>query len=362
MADKKTAKTNSIITEDITQSSSGPLVFISHDTRDAEFAEAFSKLLKSISGGMLKSFRSSDKTGTEGIEFGDEWFKRLTEKLKEASDVVCIFTERSLERPWILYEAGVARGTLQTPVLGLALGVPLAKVGSGPFYHFQNSDDTEESLTKLVLQLARRVPGLEPDAEVVRTLVKTFKETEAKLLEKFAGKAVKEVRPTEENMMAKFLEEMKSLVREMPSRVAERVSEGGEPFRRRRIRRLHPMMLDEMMHMSGDPGDPLGLLILASTVRDDMPWLYEIMLEVYRALRSGDYGVVEREMMRLRRMSEMFMRGPLAEEMGMGGKDTHMMLMELPRMMDHMVRRCMEMKKLPRKKQSPKGEKNQAGE
>src|SRR3954463_7280394 len=87
-----------------------PMVFISHDSRDADLAEAFSKLLKSVSAGMLKSFRSSDKRGTDGIDFGDEWYKRLMSKLQSTSDVVCMFTERSLDRPWILYEAGVAKG------------------------------------------------------------------------------------------------------------------------------------------------------------------------------------------------------------------------------------------------------------
>ena len=67
---------------------SGPLVFISHDARDAELAEAFSKLLKSVSAGMIKTFRSSDKKGTEGIDFGDEWYKRLMSKLQSTSDVV----------------------------------------------------------------------------------------------------------------------------------------------------------------------------------------------------------------------------------------------------------------------------------
>src|SRR2546423_12524742 len=119
-----------------------PLVFISHDARDAELAEAFSKLLKSVSAGMIKSFRSSDKKGTEGIEFGDEWYKRLMTKLQSASDVVCLFTERSLDRPWILYEAGVAKGKLDTPVHGIALGVQLSRVTAGPFYQFQNLDDT----------------------------------------------------------------------------------------------------------------------------------------------------------------------------------------------------------------------------
>lgn len=41
-----------------------PLVFISHDSRDADLAEAFGNLLTDASGGILKSFRSSDRKGT----------------------------------------------------------------------------------------------------------------------------------------------------------------------------------------------------------------------------------------------------------------------------------------------------------
>src|SRR3954469_22233632 len=144
-------------------SASTPLVFISHDSRDAELAEAFSKLLKSVSAGMIKTFRSSDKKGTEGIDFGDEWYKRLMSKLQSTSDVVCLFTERSLDRPWLLFEAGVAKGKLNTPVLGVALGVPLSRVNAGPFYQFMNMDDSEGDLTKLMHQIARRVPDLEID-------------------------------------------------------------------------------------------------------------------------------------------------------------------------------------------------------
>jgi len=128
--------------EDVLSSTSSPLVFISHDTRDAELAEAFGKLLKSVSAGMIKTFRSSDKKGNEGIDFGDDWYKRLMTKLQSTSDVICLFTERSLDRPWILFEAGVAKGKLSTPVVGIALGVPLSRVSTGPFYQFQNMDDS----------------------------------------------------------------------------------------------------------------------------------------------------------------------------------------------------------------------------
>jgi hypothetical protein len=87
-----------------------PLIFISHDSRDAELAEAFSNLIRDFSGNMLQPFHSSDKRETEGIEFGKEWYIRLMDKLNSASAVVCLLTERSLGRPWILYEAGVAKG------------------------------------------------------------------------------------------------------------------------------------------------------------------------------------------------------------------------------------------------------------
>jgi hypothetical protein len=316
-----------------------PLVFISHDSRDADIAEAFSKLLKSVSAGMIRTFRSSDKKGKDGIDFGDEWYKRLMEKLQSTSDVVCLFSERSLDRPWILFEAGVAKGKLGTPVIGLAVGVPLSRISTGPFYQFQNLDDSAEELTKLVHQLAQRVPNCELDNDVVKVQVAAFKTAEAAILAKLeAGGARSEKQEESESApLAKLVEEMKAL----PSRVADRLSESGEPFRRRRMRRFHPMMFEEMMHMSGEPGDPVAILMAASLVRDDAPWLYELAMEVYRAVRVGDPETIGHEIKRLRNFSELTMRGPFMEEFGLG-KESHIFLMEFPRMLEHMLRRTLE--------------------
>jgi hypothetical protein len=335
--------------------SSNPLVFISHDARDAELAEAFSKLLKSVSAGMIKTFRSSDKKGTEGIDFGEEWYKRLMTQLQSTSDVVCLFTERSLDRPWILFEAGVAKGKLGTPVIGVALGVPLNRVSAGPFYQFMNMDDSEGDLIKLVNQLARRIPNLELDNDVVKAQVTSFKETETSLLKKLTSGGPKAVpkEDSEESVVAKLSEEMKSL----PSRVAERLAEAGEPFRRRRMRRFHPMMIEEITHMAGEPGDPVGILMAASLVREDFPWLYELAMEVYRAAKDGDREGIENEMKRLRRFSEFTMRGPFMEEFGFGSKEGHMLAMEFPRMLEHVLMRAMENKK-PRSRRSKQDTEN----
>ncbi len=342
-SDKSKASSEKEMLSSSTTSTTGPLVFISHDVRDADLAEAFSKLLKSVSAGMIKTFRSSDKKGNEGIDFGEEWYKRLMTQLQSTSDVVCLFTERSLDRPWILFEAGVAKGKLNTPVVGVALGVPLSRVSAGPFYQFMNMDDSEGDLIKLVNQLSRRVPNVELDSDVVKSQVAAFKVTEAELLKKLAsGRPKPETKEEiEETAVAKLAEEMKAL----PSRVAERLSENGEPFRRRKLRRFHPMMFEELMHMTGESSDPVAILMAASLVRDDLPWLYELSMEVYRAVKAGNADAIQHEVKRLRRFSEMMMRGPFMEEMGFGGKESHMLAMEFPRMLEHMLRRTLEMKK-----------------
>ena len=113
------------------------------------------------------------------------------------------------------------------------------------------------------------------------------------------------------------------------------------------------MMIEDMIHM-GDPGDPATILMAASLMRKDAPWLYELAMEVYRAVKAGDAESIEMEMKRLRRFSDMMQRGPWAREFV--DKESYMIAMEFPRMLDHMLmrmlegRRTFEPKKLPRKK------------
>ncbi len=315
-----------------------PLVFISHDNRDADLAEAFSKLLSSVSAGVLKSFRSSDRKGTQGIEYGVEWFPELISKLESASDVICLLTKRSLDRPWILYEAGVAKGKLDTPVYGIALGLPLSKANSGPFAQFQNSDDEEDSLTKLVMQLLGRIPDSEPDRDAVQMQVRSFKKKATTLLQELNEPgSTQEADPMlDASSVAKLFEEVKVMFKDLPSRVEGRLLDGETPIRRRRLGRMHPGMLDEMMHMvSDDPGDPIGLLVLAGIVRDDLPWYAEIITEAYREIRNGDAKAVQR----LRRSLKALRRGSFMEQFVPESPEVHMIVMELPMMLDHYLHR-----------------------
>jgi hypothetical protein len=313
---------------------SGSLIFISHDSRDSELAEAFSKLLNGVSAGVLKSFRSSDRKGGQGIEYGVEWYPELMSKLATASDVVCLLTERSLERPWILYEAGVAKGKLNTPVYGIALGVPLNRASSGPFAQFQNCADGEEELTKLVRQLVNRIPGAEPDTEALQIQVRMFKERVEKALTNLASNQGPAEADPGETPVAKLFEEVKVMFQDLPSRIEKRVS---EPSRNRRLRRFHPMILEEMSGMIGaSSDDPIGLLILASLFRDDMPWLYELGMEAYRTAKTGDVKTIDESFVRFQRALEFTMHGPFIREFDFD-KEYHMIFRRLlPDLLDRL--------------------------
>lgn len=133
-------------------------IFISHATEDAELAEIFSKLLERVSPDIC-IFRSSDIKGTQGIEYGKEWYPEIMRKLKKSTHIVCLLTENSLHKPWILYEAGVAKGKLNNKkVFGVGLGIPISSVNTGPFAQFQNCKEDEESLTKLIRELLNIKP------------------------------------------------------------------------------------------------------------------------------------------------------------------------------------------------------------
>ncbi len=302
-----------------------PLVFISHETRDAEIAEEFGNLLKSASAGALKSFRSSDKKPTQGIEYGSEWYPAIMEKIDEATDVVCLLTQHSVDRPWILYEAGVAKGKLNTKVIGVALGIPLSVAIKGPFAQFQNVEDDVPALTKLILELVKKVPGLDPDEQIVKTLVETFKKKSAEIIAKNSkANAVDKKDIVAETSAAKLFEEVKIMFEDLPSRIENRV----DPEYRRRKIRFSPRIIDELLHMVRRTNSQIPILMILSIYRYEFPWIYEIGSETIKILQSKK-PIKEKEIA-VREFLEIFeftFRHPMMREM-MNSKESNIMFQE----------------------------------
>ena len=322
-----------------TTKSANPLVFISHDTRDAELAEAFSNLLKSVSAGVLKSFRTSDRRGNQGIEYGIEWYPEIIRNIQGASDVVCLLTKRSVDRPWILFEAGMAKGKLDTPILGVALGIELKDASSGPFAQFQNCGDDEDSLTKLVFQLVNRIPNSEPDQETIKFQVGKFRKSIDIILKKIDGSVPAESskKPAShlkeiENSSARLFEEIKIMFQDLPSRI-ERT-----PADVRRKRRFPPNMIDELMVRSKDP--KIAIRIALSFYREKMPWMYDEGISLINKIDLSKNPATTKRL--LNDFEDLLMfssRNPIINEFFVEDKEEYILFMELPRIiLRHMER------------------------
>jgi hypothetical protein len=124
-------------------------------------------------------------------------------------------------------------------------------------------------------------------------------------------------------------------VRALDVRFREMAEMPPEFLARRRRRRFHPMMFEELAHMVGEePGDPIALLMVASMFRDEMPWLYELGVETYRAAKDASPDEAARAMSRFVRAAEFMERGPFhPDEMGIS-RDVFMLLRELRHFLD----------------------------
>jgi len=317
-----------------------PLVFISHDTRDAELAEAFSNLLKAVSAGVLKSFRTSDKKGSQGIEYGVEWYPEIIRNIQEASDVVCLLTENSIDRPWILFEAGMAKGKLDTKILGIALGVQLNKAISGPFAVFQNCGDDEESLAKLVFQLVDRIPNSEPDDETIKFQVKNFKNKVDEILKTKKAKApnINQDEAEKANSSIKLFEEIKVMFQDLPSRIENNVRIDNRDKKRRKF---HPMMIDELCHI---PKNPLaGILIALSLFKEtSMPWIYDIGIETIKNIKQKKTKSEKvQEIQEFEELIHMTMHHPMMREINMESKDDYIINREMPLILVNNIKRLL---------------------
>jgi hypothetical protein len=115
-----------------------------------------------------------------------------------------------------------------------------------------------------------------------------------------------------------ILEELVASVRSLDSRIREVEDAGRSPFgRSKRHRFVHPMMFREFHHMVGErPDDPIMILVVASMFRDELPWLYELGHDAYRAIRARE-PEASSALHRFRRAAKNLMRGPFMEELGM---------------------------------------------
>jgi hypothetical protein len=86
---------------------------------------------------------------------------------------------------------------------------------------------------------------------------------------------------------------------------------------------------------------------MAGFIRDDYPWLAELLTESYRELKNGNGEEIELSLSRLRRTVSMLTHHPLIRELSVS-KESMMFAEELPMILDMTLNRYAS-RKMPRR-------------
>lgn len=245
------------------------------------------------------------------IEAGERWAQSVAKELAASNFGIICVTSENITSPWVLFEAGALTKSLETSrVIPLLLDLEFSDV-SGPLAQFQAKKLSRSGVGEIIHSIQKAAEQPIPETRAQQLFEALWPEFEKKL------EAIPDDAPAERHMRPQheILEELVASVRSLDSRIRD-VEEmgGGIRSKSRRYRMMHPKMFMELQHMIGErPDDPIMILLLSSTFRDDLPWLYELGVDAYRAIRTCQpdaYSAIDR----FRKAAKSIMRGPFMEE------------------------------------------------
>jgi hypothetical protein len=137
-------------------------IFISHTHNDKPIADALAKLAGDLFGDRLSVNYSSKKELEGGIAPGEDWFRWIVAQVRQADVALILLTPASIQKPWVVWEAGAVAGaafatsTEQARVFPITYGIKSTDVPT-PFANTQllNGADAAD-MQKFVDELLAR--------------------------------------------------------------------------------------------------------------------------------------------------------------------------------------------------------------
>lgn len=148
-------------------------VMISHEHRESTLAEALTEMLNDLGGGRIYPWYSSDTRPDGGVGTG-QWWNILHDQIESSDYIIAVLTEESAQRPWIIWECGLATGQANTrAIIPVTFSFSIHEV-PGPLAGFQSyRADNPQQITKLLQMLLNEV-RIVPDATAIKLALEKF--------------------------------------------------------------------------------------------------------------------------------------------------------------------------------------------
>jgi hypothetical protein len=294
---------------------------------------------------------------SEDIDKGTRWSTDIAKELEDSSFGILCVTKENLYAPWLTFEAGALSKTMDKSFVSPFLFDIKRSEVDGPILQFQSTifdkDDVyklvktlntasgEDQLSESMLDKAFNVwwPTLEEELNKLREFIEEPSDVLAseaplpsEILEEILdlSRINQKLLRNPDSDAARLLSEMNSTLHSVLTRL-----EKERRFYPRRRRRLHPEMLEELMHASPSfRKNYIPFQIVISQFKDDFPWLYEAGMTVVGTLKSArSPAAKERIIHEFMELVEFTFEHPMMRELMMPDKEQYVMLRELPYML-----------------------------
>lgn len=295
---------------------------------------------------------------SEDIDKGARWSTDIAKELSDSTFGILCVTRENIKAPWLTFEAGALSKTMDKSFVSPFLFDIKRSEVDGPILQFQSTIFERDDLKKLVTTLNK---ACDKDGLTVERLNKAFEvwyptleeelnkvsgtkppehetETDQEIQSPRAQEILEEILELSrinqklirnpDGSLGSSLEEIVNMVRVL----TDRADRPDEIMFSRRMRKFHPMMLDEIMHMSFAEGHGLvGVQMALALFRSQLPWVYDAGIEAINVLRSRR-GIDEKHeaVFQFRRVMEFSFEHPMMREMYAGSKDMHFVYRRLP--------------------------------
>jgi hypothetical protein len=302
---------------------------------------------------------------SEDIDKGARWSTDIASELADSSYGILCVTKDNLHAPWLTFEAGALSKTMDKSFVSPFLFNIKRSEVNGPILQFQSTIFQKDDIKKLLASLNKAsTDGQLTEEKLDRALDVWYPELEKNLnglLEKLPKQEeIKVETKREEPLTNSILEEIldlsrvnQKLLRNPDSDIYKTVesmqmmlkeviarSEFERDSRQSRRRRIHPKMLDEVIHMSPRfEKNFTGFQIAISLFRNDFPWIYDAGIDLVRTLRNTEDIETQRDAVQaFDELIEFSLEHPMMREMFMPDKEVWMMARDLP----HILRRTLD--------------------
>jgi hypothetical protein len=298
---------------------------------------------------------------SEDIDKGARWSTDIAKELSDSTFGILCVTRENTNAPWLTFEAGALSKTMDKSFVSPFLFDIKRSEVDGPILQFQSTIFEKEDLKKLVVTLNRacdkdglsverlskafdvwyptletelsKLRDIEPDAHEIEDGQELQTPKVQEILEEILelSRINQKLIRNPDGSLGSNLEEMANMLRSL----LDRINRPDDPFSPRRMRKFHPMMLDELMHMSLAEGNGfIGAQMALGLVRSQMPWVYDAGIETINILRSRR-GIEEKHeaLNQFQRVMEFSFEHPMTREFFGGNKEMHFMYRRLPDML-----------------------------